>query len=361
MKAEAQQGWRGGVNLTALRMLEDRAYGWLSLLTSTAEVLKPGGWGGKLGLNFTTSGTRHGLSKMVYWRDTRRAVGPYGFKLLHTELRDTVGPTGIQFADSVAIGDYNDDTHHLDQSVCTYPEYLQGAGEGSKPYYIPFRALMVSNATNLLVAGKLMSQSFHANSNTRLHPSEWTSGVAAGGTAALMVRNGWNDTVDAYKHIDDVQTWLNSSVIGQPLQWSRLPPMPPPEVGSTCALSRCIGVDASSAKIAKKIYVNDTSLVCNKACKAMADYEWLANMSPGNGWVTNNSEPLKPGVRIYASKATWLKKSTAMAMVLPKEQRLRVESGAPCIVVGVAQFDGYLLCIHHVQQSGSNGEYTDVL
>ena len=25
---------------------------------------------------------------MVYWRDTRRAVGPQGFKLLHTQLRD---------------------------------------------------------------------------------------------------------------------------------------------------------------------------------------------------------------------------------------------------------------------------------
>ena len=32
-----------------------------------------------------------------------------------------------------------------------------------------------------------MAESFRANANTRLHPSEWTTGVAAGGAAVLMV------------------------------------------------------------------------------------------------------------------------------------------------------------------------------
>ena len=49
----------------------------------------------------------------------------------------------------------------------------QNNAQGGKPYYIPLRALMVGGAPNLLAAGKTMSQSFHANSNTRLHPSEW--------------------------------------------------------------------------------------------------------------------------------------------------------------------------------------------
>ena len=70
-----------------------------------------------------------------------------GFKLLHTELKDTAGPTGTRFPDSVAIGDYNDDTHHLAKSVCTYPAYMDGAGAGGKPYFIPFRALMVRQST----------------------------------------------------------------------------------------------------------------------------------------------------------------------------------------------------------------------
>jgi hypothetical protein len=110
VRAEAAAGWKGGVNLTALRMLEDRAYGWFSLMKSSAIALGERSWIGRLELNRTTSGTQHGLSKMVYWRDTRRAVGVDGFKLLHTELRDNdiQLPTGTPFEDSVAIGDYNE-------------------------------------------------------------------------------------------------------------------------------------------------------------------------------------------------------------------------------------------------------------
>ena len=162
-QALSAEGWRGGVNLTALRMLEERAYGWLSLLQTSAYAIdeeegrapgSAGAWGGRIALNRTTSGTQHGLSKMVYWRDTRRAVGVGGFKLLHEQLRDNPNPQlGTQFADAVALGEYNDDTHHLRNAsqpgyatMCDYPAYMSGAGEGAKPYYIPLRALMVGSA-----------------------------------------------------------------------------------------------------------------------------------------------------------------------------------------------------------------------
>lgn len=36
--------------------------------------------------------------------------------------------------------------------------YRTGRGEGAKPYYIPLRAMLVGGASNLLVAGKTMSQ-----------------------------------------------------------------------------------------------------------------------------------------------------------------------------------------------------------
>lgn len=49
----------------------------------------------------------------------------------------------------------------------------------TKPYYIPFRALTVQNTDNVLVAGKSIAESFHANGATRLHPSEWTTGFLA--------------------------------------------------------------------------------------------------------------------------------------------------------------------------------------
>ena len=54
------------------------------------------------------------------------------------------------------------------------------------PFYIPFRALTVAGAPNLLVAGKNMATSFLTNSVTRLHPNEWASGTAAGVAAAMM-------------------------------------------------------------------------------------------------------------------------------------------------------------------------------
>ena len=260
------------------------------------------------------------------------------------------------FRDSVALGDYNDDTHHLAKSVCIYPPYLAGAGEGAKPYSIPLRALMVDSAPNLLVAGKLMSQSFHANSNTRLHPSEWTSGVAAGGTAVAMIRNRWNDTAEAYRHVDVVRAFLNSSAVGQPLSWTDLPPAPPHPVGTTCALSRCIGVDATAAKKSPhRIYKNDTAkMVCDHDCQGLASYEWLANMLPGIGWATKGGEAIRPGVRIYAGSPTWLKKSTALAAALPSDQKLHVGLGAPCVVISATLFDGYLLCTHHAAR-GAGG------
>merc|ERR1711972_155389 len=106
---------------------------------------------------------------------------------------------------------------------------------------------MVGEAPNVLVAGKLLSESFHANSNTRLHPSEWTTGVAAGGTAVLMVQNNWTDTKDALANVHKVRTFLNSSRVGQPLNWTGLTPLPPSTIGTTCVFGRCIGLDPAGA------------------------------------------------------------------------------------------------------------------
>ena len=61
----------------------------------------------RLTLSYSTAGTRHGLSKVPYFRDTRRALGIDGWRLMHEPLRDTYGPTGTHFKDAVALGDYN--------------------------------------------------------------------------------------------------------------------------------------------------------------------------------------------------------------------------------------------------------------
>ena len=47
------------------------------------------------------------------------------------QLRDTGrSPTGVAFPDSVAIGEYNDDIHHM--ISCPYPAYVNSSGEGGK-------------------------------------------------------------------------------------------------------------------------------------------------------------------------------------------------------------------------------------
>ena len=72
--AKKQRPWAGGVNLTALDMLEQRAYGsYHYMLNNTPSDLGP--VRDRIALNYTTSGTAHGLSKMPYLRDSRRALG----------------------------------------------------------------------------------------------------------------------------------------------------------------------------------------------------------------------------------------------------------------------------------------------
>ena len=69
------------------------------------------------------------------------------------------------------------------------PGYVIAAHD-TLPFCIPFRGLTHRELGNLLVAGKTMAQSFLANSATRLHPIEWSTGTAAGVAAAHMAATG---------------------------------------------------------------------------------------------------------------------------------------------------------------------------
>jgi hypothetical protein len=71
--------WAGGVNASALSLLEERAFGWFRFLQRVA----PPAAKGRLALSRAFSGTGHGLAKFPYLRDTRRAVGLGGFALQH--------------------------------------------------------------------------------------------------------------------------------------------------------------------------------------------------------------------------------------------------------------------------------------
>ncbi len=95
--------------------------------------------------------------------------------------------TARKFNDTVAIGDYHYADIHGLKNGCQYPDYILGGNHPVNPYYIPFRALTSEYASNLLIPGKSMAQSFLANAATRLHPTEWSTGVAAGAAAFAMI------------------------------------------------------------------------------------------------------------------------------------------------------------------------------
>lgn len=212
--------WRSGVNITALANAEQRAYGFYHWYRnhSSKNITD------YLSLNKTQVGTGHGLTKMPYLRDTRRAyAGLDGYRLSYPDLSvpDTKNNrTAQKWNDTVGIGVYfYADIHKMDPNYCPYPSYFPATNSPVLPYYFPFRSLTVQGMDNLLVAGKSLAQTFHANAATRLHPEEWTTGTAAGAAAAMMVQNGW-DTTAVLKNVRELQALLVTDTVGLPLDWT---------------------------------------------------------------------------------------------------------------------------------------------
>ena len=230
--------WKSGVNITSLYKAEQRSYGWYHFYANASRQNYSNLFDPKqLILDFNCTGTKTGLAKLPYMRDTRRTYGLFGFRLNHTTMMDLWNqtsingtyPTGYKFHDTVAIGDYNffDITLHIlhnDSQCPSYPSYVWNGGENGKdkivPYYIPFRSIGNNEFANLLFGGKNIAQTFFANSATRLHPVEWNTGVAAGVSAQYMVMNNINDTKIVYNQIHELQKLLQSQTIQQPLDWS---------------------------------------------------------------------------------------------------------------------------------------------
>jgi hypothetical protein len=67
----------------------------------------------------------------------------------------------------------------------------------------------------MLLAGKTMAQTFLANSATRLHPIEWSSGCAAGAAAAYLAETG-KTSAEGYESVDEVQEIVKRHT---PIDW----------------------------------------------------------------------------------------------------------------------------------------------
>ncbi|MFM7206883.1 MAG: FAD-dependent oxidoreductase [Planctomycetaceae bacterium] len=210
--AAERADWRGGIHLPALRGAEDRAYGWHQWFRRHAG--DAGLDSARISLCPAVLGTGHGLAKLPYIRDTRRAIGLDGFVL---RFADLTGPaaqkTGTVFPDRVALGAYPADIHPI--AGCEMPAYCRAAHD-TLPFCIPFRALTHRDFGNLLVVGKTMAQSFLANSATRLHPIEWSSGTAGGVAAAHMARTG-RTSREALAAIGELQEEIR---VKTPIDWT---------------------------------------------------------------------------------------------------------------------------------------------
>lgn len=245
------QDWQGGLRIASLQGGEELAQGyfhWLIAGTTDSKVAdhpkQP--WPNLKYLQGLESpmGTAHGLSKFPYMRESRRLIGrysygyPQGFVITETDVskqdfrlpyyRDTLsGPdyrnlitrmAGLKtldvildrlplaevelrtrsriYPDSVGIGHYPIDFHpcmQLSPPQTPGNQEREGERQGATqtyPYQIPLRAMIPPRINNLLVTGKSIATSHISAATYRVHSFEWSSGAAAGTTAAFVLDEG---------------------------------------------------------------------------------------------------------------------------------------------------------------------------
>jgi hypothetical protein len=251
----------GGLRTESLRKAEEKSKGyfyWLVAGTTDSQlgdgVKQPQPNNRFLSGIDSPMGTVHGLSKYPYMREGRRIIGrpnygyPQGFTVSEIDIsrRDykddyylqTLSPqmyrdlrtalAGLEalavvsgnkspqevmrrtrssiYPDSVGIGHYAIDFHPcMTQSPAEAPGNTEREGErqgagSSYPFQIPLRAMIPQKIDNLLVAGKSIATSHIAAAAYRVHSFEWSSGAAAGTTAAFALSNG----IAPYKLVDEL-------------------------------------------------------------------------------------------------------------------------------------------------------------
>lgn len=247
-------GWMGGLRTEALRKAEENAKGyfyWLVAGTTDSQlgsgVKKPNPNNRFLSGLDSPMGTVHGLSKYPYMREGRRIIGrpswgyPQGFSVTEIDISrhnfrdaqyqqllspsmyrslqlslagldipavlsgyksiDQVKPRtrSTIYPDSVGIGFYAIDFHPcMIKSPPEAPGNKEREGERvagtppqpAYPFEIPLRAMIPQKIDNMLVAGKSIATSHIAAAAYRVHSFEWSSGAAAGTTAAFALEKG---------------------------------------------------------------------------------------------------------------------------------------------------------------------------
>ena len=241
-------GWLGGLRIETLQKGEDHALGYFHWLVAGDTDSQLGDGVKKPDPNHrlltgldSPMGTVHGLSKYPYMREGRRIIGRVypgyrnGFTVSEIDIsrrnyKDEYYKANLSensyrqlfqalnglelisnknadleaiqrrsrstiFPDSMGIGHYAIDFHPC---MAEYPAEKagnteregerRGAGQ-AYPFQIPLRAMIPQKIDNLLVTGKTIATSHIAAAAYRVHSFEWSSGAAAGITAAFALEN----------------------------------------------------------------------------------------------------------------------------------------------------------------------------
>lgn len=122
-------------------------------------------------------------------RESRRITGDY----VLTEA-DVV--EGREFADGVARGAFPIDIHSPDGDGLQAKTIKKGSS-----YAIPYRCLLPKGFDNLLVAGRCISTSHEAHASTRVTPTCFATGQAAGTGAALAIQEKISPRLVKIEHL----------------------------------------------------------------------------------------------------------------------------------------------------------------
>lgn len=147
------------------------------------EAPRPDGGTGYPGLRLRRdiTGTRDGLAKFPYIRESRRILSERTICEQHISAAVRRGKKHAeQCDDSVGVGFYRIDLH----PTCGGDNYLDVP---ALPFQIPLGALIPIRFENLLAASKNIGTTHITNGCYRVHPVEWNIGEAAGALAAFCM------------------------------------------------------------------------------------------------------------------------------------------------------------------------------
>lgn len=159
-------------------------------------------------------GTRDGLARMAYVRESRRIRAEFTVLEQHVGVKARRGIEGAErFIDSVGTGSYRIDLH----PTTAHRTYVDIS---SWPFQIPLGALLPVRMENLLPASRNIGVTHITNGCYRLHPVEWNIGEAAGALAAYCLerRLAPRQVRNTARHLADFQRVLEQT-LGIKLAW----------------------------------------------------------------------------------------------------------------------------------------------